>query len=76
MGVGTLCPPHMETIPRDSIADALNKLKFHEFVSFNILSVPLKIFFIKHFEDFEKLKKRKFYHCNTKGEKNQKNFKN
>ena len=47
--------------------DAPNELIFHDFVSFIILKVPLTPFFRKEFENFEKLKKKKFYVPTPKG---------
>ena len=47
-------------IPRDSSMDAPSELIFHDFVSFIILSVPLKPFFRKKFENFEKSRKKIF----------------
>ena len=50
----------MQTIAHSSSSDAPNELRFHDFVSSNILEVLLRPFCKKNFGNFENLKKKFF----------------
>ena len=63
-------------ISLDSLVDAPNELKFHDFVSFNIFHVPLKPFFFNKILKFCKIEKKILIVLTSKGPPfEKKNFK-